>query len=89
MKAWITVFNIMTNDDWYGVLILGSSINKEATIIYCFFLIYIVNYLVQGLVMAILLDGFSKYMEESNNKEKLIEKMNDLSYRNSDSELSF
>lgn len=68
MKAWITVFNIMTNDDWYGVLILGSSINKEATIIYCFFLIYIVNYLVQGLVMAILLDGFSKYMEESNNK---------------------
>jgi hypothetical protein len=24
MKAWITVFNIMTNDDWYGVLVMGS-----------------------------------------------------------------
>jgi hypothetical protein len=24
MKAWITVFNIMTNDDWYGILVMGT-----------------------------------------------------------------
>ena len=63
-KAWITVFNIITNDDWYGVMVLGSGVNKGATVAYCFVMIYLINYLVIGLVMAIVLDGFGKYMEE-------------------------
>jgi hypothetical protein len=33
-------------------------------------MIYIVNFLVIGLVMAIVLDGFGKYMELHENQEK-------------------
>lgn len=76
IKAWITVFNILTNDDWYGVLILGSSVSRFGTIFYCFSMIYIVNYLTFGLVMAILLDGFSQYLEEEGEDDEfLIQKM--------------
>lgn len=63
-RAWVTVFNIMCNDDWYGVLVLGTGVTRYFTIVYLFLLIFLVNYLTYGLVMAILLDGFGKYLEE-------------------------
>lgn len=58
----MTIFNIMTNDDWYGVYVLGSGINFTFSIIYSFSLVLILNYLTYGLVIAILLDGFGKYL---------------------------
>lgn len=54
----MTVFNIMTNDDWFGVLVLGSEINLVFAMIYSLSMVFFLNYLTYGLVMAILLDGF-------------------------------
>jgi len=58
----MTIFNIMTNDDWYGVYVIGSDIDHTFSIIYSFSLVLILNYLTYGLVMAVLLDGFGKYL---------------------------
>jgi hypothetical protein len=58
------VFNIMTNDDWIGVNIIGSNSNVTLTFFYCVSMMFIVNYITFGLMMAILLDGFGKYLEE-------------------------
>lgn len=56
----MTVFDISTNDDWYGVIILGTRYsNVYLTILYCIALLYILNYMTFGLVLAIILDGFS------------------------------
>ena len=58
-KSFLTIFNILTNDDWYGVLELGTFYsNKYITIIYMFFLVFILNLLTIGILIAILLDGF-------------------------------
>lgn len=60
-KAWMTVFNIITNDDWYGVLVLGTMYSEPwIALAYTFTLIFVINYLIYGLVMAVLLDAFSK-----------------------------
>lgn len=59
----MTIFNIMTND-WYRVYILGSEINIVASMIYSFSMVIILNYLTYGLVLAILLDGFGRYLDE-------------------------
>lgn len=48
----------MTNDDWYGVLILGTNINVIFSLIYSLSMVFFLNYITYGLVMAILLDGF-------------------------------
>jgi hypothetical protein len=63
-KAWMTVFNVITNDDWYGILVLAT-IHSEIWIAltYCFVMIFVINYMIFGLVMAILLDAFSKELE--------------------------
>lgn len=59
----MTVFNIMTNDDWYGVYVIGTGLNMDAATIYSFSMVIILNYLTYGLVLAILLDGFGKYLD--------------------------
>ncbi|CAD8075875.1 unnamed protein product [Paramecium primaurelia] len=64
LKSWMTVFNIMTNDDWYGVLALGTQVNQIFAFIYSFSMIHFLNYITYGLVMAILLDGFGEYLIE-------------------------
>lgn len=46
LKSSITVFNVMTNDDWYGLLVLGSEIDTSTTIIYIFTMIYLLNYII-------------------------------------------
>ncbi|CAD8196993.1 unnamed protein product [Paramecium pentaurelia] len=63
-KSFMTIFNIMTNDDWYGVYVIGSDIDHTFSIIYSFSLVLILNYLTYGLVMAVLLDGFGKYLNQ-------------------------
>ncbi|CAD8181015.1 unnamed protein product [Paramecium pentaurelia] len=64
LKAIMTIFNIMTNDDWYGVFVLGTEISTVAAIIYSYSMVIILNYLTYGLVLAILLDGFGRYLDE-------------------------
>ncbi|CAD8054705.1 unnamed protein product [Paramecium primaurelia] len=64
-KAFMTIFNIMTNDDWYGVYVMGSDINYTFAVIYSYSMVIILNYLTYGLFMAILLDGFGKYLNQS------------------------
>ncbi|CAD8208793.1 unnamed protein product [Paramecium pentaurelia] len=63
LKSFMTVFNIMTNDDWYGVFVLGTGINETFGTVYSYSMVIILNYLTYGLVLAILLDGFSKYLD--------------------------
>ncbi|CAD8125822.1 unnamed protein product [Paramecium sonneborni] len=63
LKSFMTVFNIMTNDDWYGVFVLGTGINETFGIVYSYSMVIVLNYLTYGLVLAILLDGFSKYLD--------------------------
>jgi len=51
-------------DDWYSIMILGTTHNTEkwSTILYCISMIYFINYCMYGLLLAIILGGFSKYM---------------------------
>lgn len=58
-KAAMTIFTIMTNDDWYGVYRIGAVSNHTYSMIFCYSLVFILNYFIYGIVMAILLDGFS------------------------------
>ncbi|CAD8095957.1 unnamed protein product [Paramecium sonneborni] len=64
-KAFMTIFNIMTNDDWYGVYVMGSELNYTFAVIYSYSMVLILNYLTYGLFMAVLLDGFGKYLNQS------------------------
>ncbi|CAD8096268.1 unnamed protein product [Paramecium sonneborni] len=64
-KAFMTIFNIMTNDDWYGVYVMGSELNYTFAVIYSYSMVIILNYLTYGLFMAVLLDGFGKYLNQS------------------------
>lgn len=58
-QAWITVFDISTNDDWFTLMELGSNhANEWITALYLFIMIYLINHLTFGLVLAIILDGF-------------------------------
>ncbi|CAD8106693.1 unnamed protein product [Paramecium sonneborni] len=68
-KAFMTVFNIMTNDDWFGVYRIGSEIQKEFSIAYSILLVFTLNYFIYGILMAILLDGFSQYLERESTNE--------------------
>jgi hypothetical protein len=64
-KAWVSVFDISTQDNWYSVYVLGTTYsNKWATIVFCFTMVLIINYLLKELLMAIILDEFSKYLNE-------------------------
>lgn len=65
----MTIFNIMTNDDWYGVYVMGGGLNYNFGVIYSYSMVIILNYLTYGLVLAILLDGFGKYL---GNEEEII-----------------
>ncbi|CAD8200926.1 unnamed protein product [Paramecium octaurelia] len=70
-KAFMTIFNIMTNDDWYGVYVMGGQLNYTFAVIYSYSMVIILNYLTYGLFMAVLLDGFGKYLNQSNENAPL------------------
>lgn len=62
-KAWMSVFMIGTNDDLYGVIVLGAEYGEPiSTLIYSTLVLYFLNFMTFGLVIAIILDGFSKYL---------------------------
>lgn len=69
IKGWITVLNILTNDDWWGVYELGLEFQFTATFIYIISMIFIVNYMTFGFVFAFLLEGFTK-LKVSEEKEE-------------------
>ncbi|CAK68274.1 unnamed protein product (macronuclear) [Paramecium tetraurelia] len=69
IKSFMTIFNIMTNDDWYGVYVMGGSLNYNFALIYSYSMVIILNYLTYGLVLAIMLDGFGKYL---GNEEEIL-----------------
>jgi hypothetical protein len=54
----------MTNDDWYGVYVMGSDINYYFAVIYSYSMVIVLNYITYGLVLAILLDGFGTIDKE-------------------------
>ncbi|CAD8075871.1 unnamed protein product [Paramecium primaurelia] len=72
LKSFMTIFNIMTNDDWYGVYVMGGEISYTFSVIYSYSMVIILNYCTYGLVLAILLDGFGKYL--GNQEEEIMEK---------------
>ncbi|CAD8110743.1 unnamed protein product [Paramecium primaurelia] len=74
LKAFMTIFNIMTNDDWYGVYVIGGNINYVFAVIYSYSMVIVLNYITYGLVLAILLDGFGAINKEMNEQEESIEK---------------
>jgi hypothetical protein len=54
----------MTNDDWYGVYVMGSDLNYYFAVIYSYSMVIVLNYITYGLVLAILLDGFGTIDKE-------------------------
>ncbi|CAK56623.1 unnamed protein product (macronuclear) [Paramecium tetraurelia] len=69
-KAFMTVFNIMTNDDWFGVYRIGTEVQTELSITYSIGLVFTLNYFIYGIMMAILLDGFSQYLERESTNDQ-------------------
>ena len=64
----MSAFDISTGDDWYGLLVLGIKNSDEwSTLFFSVSMIFVVNYMTFGLVMAIILDGFSTIVTENNN----------------------
>ena len=58
-KAWMTVFQLSTNDGWIASYILGASYSSVwATSIYFLMIIYMVNYMMFGFMIAIILEIF-------------------------------
>ncbi|CAD8111921.1 unnamed protein product [Paramecium sonneborni] len=77
LKAFMTIFNIMTNDDWYGVYVMGGNINYVFAVIYSYSMVIVLNYITYGLVLAILLDGFGAIDKEMMEQDNSIEKDDD------------
>lgn len=67
----MAVFDRATGDDWYGLVIHGTTYSyMNLSMIYCLVLVYVLNFMTFGLVLAIILDGFSTYsIEEEVNEE--------------------
>jgi len=59
----MSIFNLSTTDGWPGLFELGMHYSsKWATILFIFTTIYLLNFMIFGLVLAIILDGFSKFI---------------------------
>lgn len=77
VRAWVSVFDISTNDDWYGLLILGTTHGSPSvTCLYLFIMIYLINYITFGIVLAILLDGFSIYLNQEKSEQEVANELN-------------
>ncbi|CAD8075491.1 unnamed protein product [Paramecium primaurelia] len=63
-KSWMTIFKISTNDDAIGMLKVVIKFQKPwIGILFYFITVFTINYLIYGLVMAVLLDAFSSELE--------------------------
>lgn len=64
-SSWVSVFNISTNDDWVGVMVMGTTYTeKGSSLLYSVSMIFLINYFMYGLLLAITLNGFSSYLTE-------------------------
>ncbi|CAK80287.1 unnamed protein product (macronuclear) [Paramecium tetraurelia] len=73
-KSWMTIFNISTNDDAVGMLKVVIKFQQPwIGILFYFITVFTINYLIYGLVMAVLLDAFSSELE------RVVEKQQDQS----------
>ncbi|CAD8119651.1 unnamed protein product [Paramecium sonneborni] len=78
--AFVTVFVRAANEDWFGMVILGSQYsNKIGTMFFSVISVYVLNLMTIGFILAIVLDSFSSY---ENDEEELIDEF-------ADSQLSF
>lgn len=60
-----------TNDDWIESYNLGiEHANSWATALYFLIIIYVVNYMMFGFIMAILLENFQKFLLEGDGAEE-------------------
>lgn len=64
----MTIFNIITNDDAIGMLKVVLKVQQPwIGITFYIATVFSINYLTNGLVMAVLLDAFSSELEKENN----------------------
>lgn len=62
----MTVFNVITNDDSYGVAVVGTTYQDVwVGMVFYFAMVFGINYLIYGLVSAVLLDAFSSQLENT------------------------
>ena len=71
-NAFITVFQVLTLENWQQILFvcMRSSAGAVLTNIFLISWIFIGNYVLLNLFLAILLDGFSQYDEDNGEEEK-------------------
>ena len=50
----------MTMDDWFGLMVLASEfhISRWTAMAFCILLVFVLNYLMKELLMAMILEGF-------------------------------
>jgi len=66
----MTVFNVITNDDAYGLLKAATTYQDVwVGLVFYFAMVFALNYLIYGLVSAVLLDAFSSELEKGNEND--------------------
>ena len=57
--AFLTVFIRASMEDWFGLVVLGSTYSyKVATMFYGVIFVYVLNFMTIGFILAIILDAF-------------------------------
>lgn len=77
-NAFITTFQLLTLENWNAIMydMLRSSANKIISAIYMLSWIFIGNFILLNLLLAVLLDSFSEEQEEEEDRENEIENEN-------------
>ncbi|CAD8206266.1 unnamed protein product [Paramecium pentaurelia] len=66
--AFLTVFVRAANEDWFGMVMLGSQYSsKIGTMFFSVISVYVLNLMTIGFILAIILDSFSSYENEDEN----------------------
>lgn len=73
----MTVFQLSTNDGWIDSFTLGNTYSTIwASCIYFLLIIYMVNYMMLGFIIAIILEIFQKYLLEG--EDEIEKQMNEI-----------
>ncbi|CAK57129.1 unnamed protein product (macronuclear) [Paramecium tetraurelia] len=68
--AFLTVFVRAANEDWFGMVMLGSQYSsKIGTTFFSVISVYVLNLMTIGFILAIVLDSFSSYENETESGE--------------------
>ncbi|CAD8124288.1 unnamed protein product [Paramecium sonneborni] len=68
--AFLTVFVRAANEDWFGMVILGSQYSsKIGTMFFSVISVYVLNLMTIGFILAIVLDSFSSYENDEDVSE--------------------